>query len=132
VGRAILLIMAINEGFKIVVGIEFAEELYRDSLLLVSNSLSNKKFKRCKIILDDATNYMINEKFNVFFFYNPFNEIVLIKVLQNLEKSLHNYNRKVYIIYFNPIHSKIILKYGYNISYKYESKEKVEILIFYK
>lgn len=70
------------------------------------------------IFCDDVVNYLIPDYANVFYLFNPFDAIVLEKILQNIDCSLSKRKRDVLLFYFCAIHKDIIFKYGYKIAYK--------------
>jgi uncharacterized protein (UPF0248 family) len=62
----------------------------------------------------DATAYPIPKEKAVFYFFNPFNEIVLAKVLRNIQESIREDQRQVYIVYCNPIHVNVLSKFAFD------------------
>ena len=50
---------------------------------------------------------------NVFFFFNPFDEIVMLAVIKNILQSLKENPREVYAVYLNPLHKEIFLSAGF-------------------
>jgi SAM-dependent methyltransferase len=110
-GKGRVLLLAAEFGFTKVKGIEF-------SPLLCSIAEKNiKKFKQktqtttvFQVINDDAANYQYEDNENVFFLYNPFDEVILEQVLENITASLKRKNRRVWMIYANAQHSGLIEK----------------------
>ena len=49
-----------------------------------------------------AEKYEIDDKENVFFFFNPFSVKILSKVLSNIENSFYNCNRDIKLIFYYP------------------------------
>ena len=56
-----------------------------------------------EVIEADVAEYKIRENENIFFLFNPFDSVVMRKVLFNLNMSIMRRNRKVWVIYNNPI-----------------------------
>lgn len=108
-GKGRVLLLAAEFGFRNVKGIDF-------SPLLCSIAEKNiKKFKQkaqiktvIQVINEDAANYQYEENDNIFFLYNPFDEVILEKVLKNITASLKRKNRKIWMIYANAQHSELI------------------------
>lgn len=71
----------------------------------------------CSLLNEDATQCDIDE-YNCFFFYNPFGQSVLKKVLSNIQKSYMNNKRRIYLIYANPFLHKCIVEDGFFKLYK--------------
>lgn len=109
-GRALLLASMYN--FKAIRGIEFSEELC--AIAKKNISIFNRKSAISNIIVFniDAVIYHIQKDENVFFFFNPFDNIVMEKVILNIENSILQNPRKIVIIYDNPKYKNIIEKNG--------------------
>jgi SAM-dependent methyltransferase len=105
-GRALLL--AASFPFKQVVGVDI-------SAILTGVALKNvKTFKgeprRCEqihLVCTDASSYELPLEKLVVFFYNPFDEHIMRLVLTNIEKSLHEFPRKIYVLYHHPVHRSL-------------------------
>ena len=115
-GRALLIASEYN--FKKIIGIEFLPDLCiiaKNNFNKYENSTGKKL--NIKLIEDDVLNYHYNGDENVFYFYNPFDEYIMEKVLKSINISLKKHLRKVKLIYISPMCHKLILKYGFkNIS----------------
>ena len=61
-----------------------------------------------KVVESDATRYAIGADETVFMMYNPFDEIILERVLDNLSASLRKAPRRILIIYVNPRWGRVI------------------------
>ena len=132
-GKGDVLIMINQLGFNKILGIEFADELAIISENYIKQKIGNNTNSEIEVICCDAASYEIPGNYNVFFFYNPFNNTVFEKVLTNIERSLKIENRVIYIIYINAVISKdMFLKFRYKLIYEHLSKKKSEILIFSK
>jgi SAM-dependent methyltransferase len=105
-GRALLL--AASFPFKQIVGVDI-------SAILTGVALKNvKTFKgeprRCnqiQLVCTDASSYEPPLEKLVVFFYNPFDEHIMRLVLANIEKSLHEFPRKIYVLYHHPVHRSL-------------------------
>ncbi len=110
-GKGRVLLVAAEYGFVEVKGIEF-------SPLLCSIAEKNiDKYKQktqsktpFQVINADAANYQFEDDEDVFFLYNPFDEVILQKVLENITESLQRHNGKIWIIYANAVHRELIEK----------------------
>lgn len=101
--------LAALNGIHKSIGIEFAPELC-DVAKKNIKTLEKKLGKKLDItvIEADVTNYQIKDDENIFFFANPFDGVILDEVSKNILKSLENHNRKIFIIYYNPVHSGVL------------------------
>ena len=125
-GKGRVLLIAAEYGFKKVKGIEFSSNL----ATIADKNISKYKAKtksnaNFDIITIDAAEYKFNEIEDVFFLFNPFDEVILAKVLDNICESLKGNNRRVWMIYANAIHRELIEK-----TMKIVSAEEFNILEF--
>lgn len=103
-GKGRALIMAAFFPFKQIMGVEISNLLHQSAMKNLSN-LSAKALK-CKNIIsicEDAITFKIPNAPLVIYFYHPFNEVVLEKVLINVFSSLKEAFRHIVIIYQQPI-----------------------------
>jgi hypothetical protein len=94
--------------------VEFAPQLH----LIAQQNLSryHSATQKCHAIelhCLDAADYMIPREPSVFYFYNPFDETVMTKVLENITHSLHEVPRPVFILYCNSRWRDLVLQYGF-------------------
>jgi SAM-dependent methyltransferase len=103
-GKGKTLLIASGYGFKRVSGIDFSPYLCE---IARSNADVYRTRSGCKevvieIIESDIVEYNIRSDENVFYLYNPFDEIILKTFLDNLRKSVDKSYRKVLLIYHIP------------------------------
>jgi hypothetical protein len=131
-GKGRIMVVAAYYGFKNIAGIDFSESLCREA----GNNIDKiKPFfpdTNLKIICSDAANYTIENDTNVFFFFNPFDEVVMLKVVRNILSSVKKNPRKVYIVYVNPLHKEIFLSAGFEEEYYLKKMEYLEFTILSK
>jgi SAM-dependent methyltransferase len=100
-GRALLL--ASQFPFKKIIGIEYCEEL---------NHIARRNLARCpqqprqcdciEIIRADAAEYPIPDQPLLLYFFNPFGQPVMRRVVDNVVASLQRSPRRVVVLYFTP------------------------------
>ena len=66
---------------------------------------------RVEVLNEDATQYRFRDDETVFFLFNPFDDAVMGRVLDNLYESLRRRNRQVWVIYSNP-RCRALLEFG--------------------
>jgi len=109
-GKGRVLLLAAQCGFKSVVGVEFAMEL----CAIARNNIAVFKKKNPRIdaeirlVEGDAAKYEVQDTDNVFYFYNPFDRLIMEKVIHNICKSLDRHQRQVFIVYSNPRFREIL------------------------
>lgn len=108
-GKGRVLLLAVLGGMKKAVGIEFSPQLCRiaeSNINIVEKAIGARL--EITVIEGDVTDYEIEDDQNVFFFFNPFDDVILAAVVENMKKSLHRKPRQVAIVYYNPVHSHVM------------------------
>jgi SAM-dependent methyltransferase len=97
-GRAIL--MASEFPFKRIVGIEFSATLNEMARKNIRHYKSRtQKCRDLEVIESDATTYEIPNERAIFYFNNPFNEPIMARVLANIQRSLEEHPRDIFVAY---------------------------------
>ena len=106
-GRAVLL--AARDPFQRIVGVEFAPALHE---IAVRNlTLFRRRLRQAPPIelhCQDAVTYSIPETNVVCFMYNPFDGVVMQKVLDNLAASYAQRPRRLIVAYRNSRHREVL------------------------
>jgi 16S rRNA G966 N2-methylase RsmD len=112
-GKGRVLLIAVECGFRKLVGVEFSPELCE------CTRRNMQIFKQhggltahIDIVLSDVANYRIQPDQRVFFMYNPFDEAVMAQVVVNLRRSVELAPRKIWLIYNTPKHHLVIERAG--------------------
>jgi len=96
--------LAAQYSFKKVVGVELWEDLHRIAL---ENLDSFRERPDCATevtsVRMDAAGFSLPEEPLVLYFFNPFPEAVLARVLSNLAESLARAPRRIYILFYAPV-----------------------------
>ncbi len=103
-GKGFSLYKASLFGFREVIGVEFAEKLYKISV----ENMNKLGIKNAKIYLEDASFFTPPSNTRVIFFYNPFNEEIMQKVINQILKQ--NFQKDLYIAYHYPICKELFEK----------------------
>jgi SAM-dependent methyltransferase len=101
-GRALL--MASDYPFRRIVGVELLPALHRAAQENLSKYHSElQKCFALESICADATAFAFPAEPSVLYFFNPFPEAGLKRMISNLELSLREHPRTVYVLYHNPL-----------------------------
>jgi SAM-dependent methyltransferase len=112
-GKGRALVIAAEYGFKRVVGVEFSSVLCKEAKRNISTYLKNRGVDvDIEIVESDVCDYEIKDDENIFYLFDPFDDVVLGRVLKNLDLSIEKMKRKVWLIYNNPIFRTVIEKQG--------------------
>lgn len=98
-GKGRVLITAQQNGYKSIVGVEFSEELAK----IAKNNAKKLGLNNIDIITNCATQYEIEQTINVIYMFNPFHGKTLKKVIENIKQYKLSSNKKIILIYVNPV-----------------------------
>jgi SAM-dependent methyltransferase len=96
-GKGAAIIHAHRLGFKKTIGVEFAKELHEQA----EKNIEKLNLKGVRSIYADATTYRLPNDISVIYFFNPFDEVVMSKVIENILQQKKNFLGEVYVIYGN-------------------------------
>ena len=103
-GKGRTLLMASDYPFRRIVGVELLPELH--SAALDNLSKYRGESQKCFVlesICADGTEFPFPAEPIVLYLFNPFPESGLRRMMANLEQSLREYPRAVYVLYHNPL-----------------------------
>jgi hypothetical protein len=103
-GKGRTLLMASDYPFRRIVGVELLPALHQDARenLKQYRSESQKCFA-LESICADATEFTFPEEPTLLYLFNPFPEAGLKRMIANLEQSLRDHPRVVFVLYHNPL-----------------------------
>ena len=97
-GKGGAIIHARYAGFKKTIGIEFAKELHQKA----EKNIKKLNLDNVNSFYQDATTYLPPLDVSIIYLFDPFDEIVMKKVAQNILSQKEDYHQEVYIIYCDP------------------------------
>lgn len=103
-GKGRVLLMAADYPFRRIVGIELLPELHRVTQENLSQYKSNSQ--QCfalETICSDAREFTFPAEPTVLYLFNPLPEEGLVQVIANLDRSLRERARPLYVLYHNPL-----------------------------
>ena len=107
-GKGRVLMLAREFGFRKIVGIEYAPAL----CAIAQRNVAAADAPRLVIHCCDAVDYDFAEGETVIYLFNPFDGVVLGKMLERLEASLRRDPRKAWLIYHFPRWMDVIESHG--------------------
>ena len=128
-GKGRVLAVAAYYGFEKITGVEFVKKLCdeaRKNIIPVQQKFPKKIFN---VIHANAVGHTIEKDTNVFFFFNPFDEVVMLDVAKNILQSLKENPREVYVVYLNPVHKEIFMSAGFEQIYHLKKLKYIEASI---
>jgi SAM-dependent methyltransferase len=97
-GKGGILISLSKYPFSKITGVEISPELVE----IAKRNIKKLKIRNIGIECCDAADFTQLDEYNYFYFFDPFPCVVMMEVLNNIEKSIIGLPRKVTIIYLNP------------------------------
>ncbi len=131
-GKGRIMVVAAYYGFKKITGIDFSQSLCNEAEINIEKIKPRFPSVDFEIICGDAVNYLIKNDDTVFFFFNPFDEVVMLQVVKNILASLKKNERKIYVVYVNPLHQEMFLSAGFEEEYYFKKMEYLEFVILSK
>lgn len=105
-GKGAALVHAREAGFEKVYGVEFAKELHETAL----RNIQKLGLDHIYLYHEDATRFAPPVETTLIYFFNPFDEVVMERVSQQIQKSRFD-SDEVYIIYGRATCSDILDRY---------------------
>lgn len=81
---------------------------------------------------NDAFYFAIEHDIDCIFLFNPFDEVVMSAVIENIENSLQEFPRRLTIIYLNPIQKQLFLQAGFKVTYRTKKLNYLEAIVLQK
>jgi SAM-dependent methyltransferase len=97
-GKGRIVILAAALPFRRVIGVEFSAQLHE----IAAANVAAAGHENVELVLADATQWQVPPDASVLFFYNPFDGVILSKVVANIQQSLARAPRKITIVYVRP------------------------------
>jgi SAM-dependent methyltransferase len=112
-GKGRVLLVAAQCEFKRIVGVEFSPELCevaRENVKIFKRK--TRTDAEIEVVEADVTRYAIEPEANVFYMYNPFDDVVMTQFLAALQHWLTQFPRKIWLIYNLPRQAETVGKSG--------------------
>jgi SAM-dependent methyltransferase len=103
-GKGKVLLLAAGHRFRRIVGVEFSRQLCAVARRNVERFRKLGAISTEVDVLErDAAQYEVGADENVFFMFHPFDAVVMSRVMRNIQESLEQHRRAIWIIYNNPV-----------------------------
>ena len=112
-GKGRALCVAAHKGFGKVTGIDISKELCeraKQNCIVTQKKIHEFEFS---IINNDAFYYEIPADVDCIFMFNPFDEMIMSGVVENIRNSLAKDPRSILILYINPLHKELFINAGF-------------------
>jgi SAM-dependent methyltransferase len=112
-GKGRVLLMAADYPFRRILGVELMPDLHRVAKENISKYKSDSQ--QCfsiECFLGDASEFVFPSEPTVLYLFNPLPESGLAKMISNLEQSLRDHPRPVFVLYHNPLLERVLAQSG--------------------
>ena len=107
-GKGFVLHFLSGFSFDKVAGVEYDEKLCR-----IAKRNLRKTSGKVKVYKADAVEFPLYENYDTFYLYNPFDEKILEKCVDQILASLRKSPRKLTVFYCNPVYGDVLRKKGF-------------------
>lgn len=112
-GKGRVMCVAAAHGAKKITGIDFSKELCSAATKNLQKYRQKFPELNCSVLNNDAFYYAIPEDADCIFMFNPFDELIMSGLIENIEISLEKNPRPVTVIYFNPMEKQLFTEAGF-------------------
>ena len=131
-GKGRAMCVAAQNGFKKITGIDLSKKLCESAkrnCIITQQKFPELEFE---VINNDAFYFEIPADVDCIFMFNPFDEIIMSGVANNINESLRQFPRKMKMIYVNPLHKTLFTKNGFEEVYYSKKMKYLEVAILEK
>jgi SAM-dependent methyltransferase len=131
-GKGRAMAVAAHYGFKKITGIDFSKkfiECAEANMDLVKKKIPDIQYK---VILQDAFYYEIPSDVTFFFLFNPFDEVIMSKVVSNILQSQIKNPRTIWVAYISPLYKDLFSSNGFSEIFVYKKISHLRISFFEK
>jgi len=130
-GKGRILCVGTHFGFKNITGLDLSKAFCRAAEKNLYRCSENQNLT-WKLINNDAYYYDIPPQTDCIFIFNPFDEFLLEKVVENINASLIAHPRPLYIVYITALHREIFFQHQFDVYASFHPGENLEALILKK
>ena len=131
-GKGRVLSVAAHFAVQKVTGIDFSKDLCDTAKLNLLKTQQQFPTLVFKIFNNDAFYFEIPDDADFIFMFNPFDEIIMSGVIENIEMSLVRAPRKITVIYANPLQKHLFLEQHYKQVFQQKKLTYLEAVILTK
>lgn len=129
-GRALCVAAAYDA--KKLSGVELSKELYLSAKENLQATATKYPGLQYNIYNNDAFYFEIEDDVDCIFMFNPFDDVIMSAVIENIDISLKRKPRKLTVIYINPLQKTLFADAGYKETFHFQKMKYLEGSIFEK
>jgi SAM-dependent methyltransferase len=120
-GKGRAMVVAAEYGFTRIKGIDFSKEFCDYAGEVTKAYHSRNPSAEFTVIHAEASSYAIDPDITTIFLFNPFDEIITARLVENIQTSQSRNPRTIRVLYVNPIHKSSFLEKGFVEIYHFKS-----------
>ena len=123
-GKGRAMVVAAHFGFTNISGIDFSKEF----CVKAEEHLQQLAIKNIRTSVQhaDAFYYKIPVETEVIFLFNPFDDVIMSGVVENILMSHEQRPRSIYVVYMNPQQKDLFTEAGFSTVYEYRKMKYLE------
>ncbi len=128
-GKGRALCVAAHKGFNKLTGIDFSKEFCKaaeENLIITQQQFPALQYK---VINNDAFYFEIPADVDCIFMFNPFDDVIMSGVAENILESFEINPRPITLIYVNPLYKEELLAVGFKQIYYTQKMQYLEAAI---
>jgi len=112
-GKGRAMVVAAHYGFTKISGVDFAKEVCNTAEQNMQKVRKKFPHTTYNVTCENVLDYEIQSYESVFFMFNPFNDEIIFRFLEKIEKSIEQHPRDIYFLYVSPKHIETFLEFEY-------------------
>jgi SAM-dependent methyltransferase len=128
-GKGRALCVAAHKGFSKVTGIDFSKEFCKVAEENLNITLQQFPNLHYKVVNNDAFYFEIPNDVDCIFMFNPFDDVIMSGVAENILESFEISQRPITLIYVNPLYKEELLAVGFKQIYYTQKMQYLEAAI---
>lgn len=128
-GKGRAMCVAAAHGCQQVTGIDFSPELCTSANRNLALTKKHMPGLEYRVINNDAFYFEIPDGVDCIFLFNPFDEVIMHGVVDNIIRYTRKNQRKVTVIYVNPIHKDLFTGKGFPETYHSKKMKYLEVSV---
>lgn len=131
-GKGRAMCVATHYGFTKISGIDFSKEFCDAATANLVQTKEKLPAINFSVTESDATVTPIPDDVDCIFLFNPFDEMIMKKVVEHIKESINRKPREIHVIYANPLYKKLFIENGFTEIYYRKNLNYFEISILHK
>ena|SRR6218665_1311215 len=131
-GKGRTMCVAAYMGAKKITGIDFSKAFCDEAEINLQKTKEKISSFNFNVFHNDAFYFEIPDDADIIFLFNPFDEVIMSGVVENIEMSLERNPRPMNIIYANPMEKHLFVEAGYVQTYHIQKLKYLEAVILKK